>query len=70
MADSVEAASRSLKKYDLDSITKLVEGVIDDQVKENQFANTDITFNDVTTLKKMFIKKLINIYHVRIAYPK
>ena len=70
MADSVEAASRSLKKYDLESITKLVEGIIDYQVKENQFINTNITFNDVTTIKKMFIKKLMNIYHVRIEYPK
>jgi putative nucleotidyltransferase with HDIG domain len=70
MADSVEAASRSLKTYDADTITKLVEGVISSQVTENQFVNTNITFNDVTTIKKMFIKKLMNIYHVRIEYPK
>jgi len=70
MADSVEAASRSLKTYDSDSITKLVEGIISYQVAENQFVNTNITFNDVTTIKKMFIKKLMNIYHVRIEYPK
>lgn len=70
MADSVEAASRSLKTYDNDSITQLVEGIINSQVTENQFVNTDITFNDVTTIKKMFIKKLMNIYHVRIEYPK
>ena len=70
MADSVEAASRSLKHYDIESITNLVGGVIDSQVKENQFINTNITFNDVTTIKKMFIKKLMNIYHVRIEYPK
>lgn len=70
MADSVEAASRSLKKYDLDSITNLVEGIIDYQTKENQFINTNITFRDIATIKKMFIKKLMNIYHVRIEYPK
>jgi putative nucleotidyltransferase with HDIG domain len=70
MADSVEAASRSLKIYDNDSITKLVEGIINSQVAENQFINTNITFNDVTVIKKMFIKKLMNIYHVRIEYPK
>jgi putative nucleotidyltransferase with HDIG domain len=70
MADSVEAASRSLKTYDLESITQLVESIIDYQVNENQFINTNITFSDVTTLKKMFIKKLMNIYHVRIEYPK
>ena len=70
MADSVEAASRSLKVYDNDSITNLVENIINAQVKENQFINTNITFSDVTTIKKMFIKKLMNIYHVRIEYPK
>tara|TARA_B100000809_G_scaffold3480_1_gene3742 strand:- start:151 stop:2211 length:2061 start_codon:yes stop_codon:yes gene_type:complete len=70
MADSVEAASRSLKVYDNDSITNLVEGIISSQVAENQFINTNITFNDVTLIKKMFIKKLMNIYHVRIEYPK
>ncbi len=70
MADSVEAASRSLKTYDNDSITKLVEGIIDSQVNQNQFINTNITFNDIAEIKKMFIKKLMNIYHVRIEYPK
>jgi cyclic-di-AMP phosphodiesterase PgpH len=70
MADSVEAASRSLKTYDLESITNLVEGIIDYQVKENQFVNTNITFRDISTVKKLFIKKLMNIYHVRIEYPK
>ena len=70
MADAVEAASRSLKTYDNDSITNLVENIINAQVSENQFINTDITFNDVNVIKKMFIKKLMNIYHVRIEYPK
>ncbi len=70
MADSVEAASRSLKKYDNESITGLINGIVDGQVAQNQFVNTNITFNDVTLIKKMFIKKLMNIYHVRIEYPK
>ena len=70
MADSVEAASRSLKKYDNESISGLVNGIIDSQVSQHQFVNTNITFNDVTSIKKMFIKKLMNIYHVRIEYPK
>ena len=70
MADSVEAASRSLKAYNTDTITELVEKIIDYQVKENQFINTNITFNDIDIIKKMFVKKLMNIYHVRIAYPK
>ena len=69
MADSVEAASRSLKDKTEESISKLVDGIIDAQVKDNQFINTDLTFRDITTIKKVFKRKLMNIYHVRIAYP-
>lgn len=70
MADSVEAASRSLKKYSLETITGLVNSILDAQVNENQFNNTDITFKDITIVKRLFIKKLMNIYHVRVEYPK
>lgn len=70
MADSVEAASRSLKVYNSETISNLVNGIIDYQVKEEQFVNTNITFRDISTIKKLFIKKLMNIYHVRIEYPK
>lgn len=70
MADSVEAASRSLKSYTNESIDKLVEGIINSQVEQNQFVNTDITFRDITQIKKIFKKKLLNIYHVRMEYPK
>lgn len=69
MADSVEAASRSLKEKTEEAIAKLVDGIIDAQVNDNQFINTDLTFRDITTIKKVFKKKLMNIYHVRIAYP-
>ena len=69
MADSVEAASRSLKDKTEESISKLVDGIIDAQIKDNQFINTDLTFRDITTIKKVFKKKLMSIYHVRIAYP-
>lgn len=69
MADSVEAASRSLNEKTEESISKLVDGIIDAQVNDNQFINTDLTFRDITTIKKVFKKKLMNIYHVRIAYP-
>ncbi len=70
MADSVEAASRSLKVYNTDSITQLVTLIIDSQVDENQFINTEITFKHIAEVKKLFIKKLMNIYHVRVEYPK
>lgn len=69
MADSVEAASRSLADKTEESINKLVDNIIDAQIKDNQFLNTNLTFRDITVIKKVFKKKLQNIYHVRIAYP-
>jgi putative nucleotidyltransferase with HDIG domain len=70
MSDSVEAASRSLKHYDADSLEKLVDRVIDSQIAQNQFANADITFKNITVIKRIFKKKLSNIYHLRIEYPQ
>lgn len=70
MADSVEASSRSLPKYDAESIDQLVETVIDHQADQHQFDNSDITLKDITAIKKIFKKKLRSIYHVRVEYPK
>lgn len=69
MADGVEAASRSLKKHDAVSINELVDNIIDYKIETNQFINSDITFKDITTIKKIFKKRLMNIYHARIEYP-
>ncbi len=70
MADGVEASSRSLKKYDAVTIDELVDKIINHQINENQFINADITFRDITQIKKIFKKRLMNIYHVRIEYPR
>lgn len=70
MADSVEAAARSLTKYDFESISSLVKNIIDSQIEQEQFSNANITFKDITVLKKLFIKELLSIYHVRVEYPK
>lgn len=70
MADAVEASSRSLKKYDSESIEQLVDRIIDSQIQEQQFVNSDITFRDINTIKKIFKKKLKNIYHIRLEYPQ
>ncbi len=69
MADSVEAASRSLKEPNAESIEKLVDAIISGQTSEGQFENADITLRDIRLIKKMFKKMLMNIYHVRIEYP-
>lgn len=70
MADGVEAASRSIKKYDAIAIDDLVDRIINHQINENQFINADITFRDINQIKKIFKKRLMNIYHVRIEYPR
>ncbi|NTW34309.1 MAG: HDIG domain-containing protein, partial [Bacteroidetes bacterium] len=69
MADAVEAASRTLKKTDEKSINTLVEDIIDTQIAQQQFVNSDITFRDITIIKKIIKKKLLNMFHVRIDYP-
>jgi putative nucleotidyltransferase with HDIG domain len=70
MADGVEASSRSLKKYDAVTIDELVDRIINHQINENQFINADITFRDINQIKKIFKKRLMNMYHVRIEYPR
>ncbi len=69
MADSVEAASRSLGKPDEKTISQLVDGIIDGQLKEKQFDNANITLKDISTVKNILKRMLLNIYHVRVAYP-
>lgn len=69
MCDAVEAASRSMSEKTEESLNKLVDNIIDGQMKANQFDNTNITFHDITVTKKVLKKKLMSIYHVRIAYP-
>ena len=69
MADAVEAASRSLKEYNRESISRLVNNIIDTQISEGLLKETPLSFRDVETIKETFIDKLMTIYHTRIAYP-
>jgi putative nucleotidyltransferase with HDIG domain len=70
MADSVEAASRSLKEVSKESITELVNRLIDAQLSDGLFRNAPITFKDIETVKEVFCEKLISMNHMRIAYPE
>ena len=70
MTDAVEASSRSLKEYTEESITKLVNNIIDNQVKEGFFEDCPITFKDIKTAKEVLIDKLKIVFHTRIAYPE
>ncbi len=70
IADSVEAASRSMKDISEESLSKLVDNIIAHQTQEDQYSEADITFSDIAIIKEIFKQKLINIYHARIAYPE
>jgi len=70
MADTVEAASHSLADYTEDSISELVEKLINTQIQEGAFKSVPITFQELETIKSVFKQKLKSIYHTRIAYPR
>ncbi len=70
MADSVEAASRSLSEYTEESISSLVDRIISTQVDEGYFDESDISFKDIQTAKSALKERLKTIYHTRITYPE
>ncbi len=69
MADSVEAASRSLPEYTEESINNLVEKIVNSQVDRGFFKECPITFKDIAIAKEVFKEKLRVIYHTRVSYP-
>jgi len=69
MADSVEAASRSLTEYTDKTIKELVNKIIDSQIADGLLQNTPLTFNDIGIVKTTFMNKLKSMYHTRIVYP-
>ena len=69
MADTVEAASRSLKEYTEESISALTNKLIDSQVADGFFRECPITFRDIALAKSVLIERLKSIYHTRISYP-
>ncbi|WP_370583301.1 HD family phosphohydrolase [Pedobacter sp. ASV28] len=70
LADSVEAASRSLKNPDAQRINDLVERIIDYKLEQNQLDNCDLTLKDLETIKLIFKTMLMSIYHVRVDYSQ
>ena len=69
MADSVEAASRSLKEHTEESISALVNKIIDGQIADGLLKSAPLTFKDVETIKSVFVDKLKTMFHTRISYP-
>ena len=70
LIDGIEAATRSLKEKSVDNIRNLIERMVEQKIQSNQLINADLTFRDINILKITLLEKLINIYHVRIEYPK
>jgi uncharacterized domain HDIG len=70
MADSVEAASRSLREINQNTINDLVDNIIYYQMVNEQYNNSNITYKDIGMVKTIFKRKLLNIYHVRVEYPQ
>ena len=68
MADSSEAAARSIKNPTSENIDALIEKIINKQISADQFVNADITFKEINQIKKLFKKKLVNIHHARVEY--
>ncbi|MBT4705010.1 MAG: HDIG domain-containing protein [Flavobacteriales bacterium] len=68
MADSVEAASRSLKKYDHEALESLVDNIVEYQRGEGQFEESPLTFKDINTAKDVLKTALKGIFHQRISY--
>ena len=69
MADCVEAASHSIKEYTEENICRLVDNIIDAKFREGELMMSPLTFQDVFTIKEVFKKRLMAIYHTRISYP-
>jgi putative nucleotidyltransferase with HDIG domain len=70
MADAVEASSRSLTEYSEQSISELINRIIDGQMADGLFRDAPLTFRDIQTVKEVFIEKLMTTYHTRIRYPE
>ena len=70
MCDSVEAASKSLKEPTTAKIDDFVEKIINKQMDEGQFLNSNITFKEIQLIKKILKQKLKNIFHLRVEYPE
>jgi hypothetical protein len=70
MADSVEAASKSLKNPTFSMIDEFVDKIIGGQMRSHQFLNANITFKEIALIKKVLKQKLMNIYHLRVEYPE
>lgn len=69
LADSVEAAVRSLDEKSSEAIAEMISKIIDKKIKENQFSKSMLSFDDLEKLKESFLDVLNGVYHNRVKYP-
>ena len=70
LADSVEAASRSLSEYTEENLRNLIEKIVSNHINDGLLKDAPITFRDIETIKEVFFEKLKTMYHTRISYPE
>jgi cyclic-di-AMP phosphodiesterase PgpH len=70
IVDGIEAASRSLKDKTTENLEVLIDDMVEQKLKEHQLDESELTFSDISKIKEILLNKLLNIYHIRIEYPK
>jgi putative nucleotidyltransferase with HDIG domain len=70
ICDSVEAASRSLKHYSEESISALVDSIVDGKMSQGQFSDADISIREINSIKDVIKSYIQQMYHSRVSYPK
>ena len=70
IVDGIEAASRAMKEKTRENIEKLIENMVQQKINDKQLEESELTFKDIKIIKETLLNKLMNIYHVRIEYPK
>ena len=69
LADAIEATARTLNQPSASTIDRLVDQIVKEKLEDGQLDESDLTFTDITKIKKVFTKILINVYHIRVEYP-
>jgi membrane-associated HD superfamily phosphohydrolase len=69
IVDTVEAACRSMKVHTKESTDEMIDRLIDGKVKAGQLDNCNLTFGDISLIRKILKAKMMSIYHVRVEYP-
>ncbi|MFW5755173.1 MAG: HD family phosphohydrolase [Tangfeifania sp.] len=70
IVDGIEAASRAMKEKTRENIAELIENMVEQKINDKQLEESELTFKDIKIIKETLLTKLMNIYHVRIEYPK